>query len=300
MRQVSVAQHGRNYRYFLLLLSAMAKLPDKLVYTLLPKLVTQVYSPIRQNEETIHQAMVDADIIIDDWSVLWKKCLVNHAHFCLNAFKHASFDQQWLHKNVDIDHILLNQVKKKNKGALFLTYHHAFQHTLFCVLGLTGFRTQVLAAHEESTPLFPYIGQYIYKLHRNSAIHFNGGDYLFFKKNIRGARLAKNALLHGDLLVSLNDFATTMNPNAYPLFNRSVSAPIGSIQIACRSKLPIILGIMYMVDQRYHVSLRLVESNYDPDTVMNTYFSFLSETLTKYPEVWDGWNWFSSLPLHHD
>lgn len=300
MHQENITRYGRNYRYFLLLLSAIAKLPDKLVHTLLPKIVTQIYSPIQHNEKNIHRAMIDANLPIDDWPTLWEKCLVNQAYFCLNAFKHASLDQKWLHENVNIDHVLLRQVRKENEGVLFLTYHHAFQHTLFCVLGLTGFRTQVLAAHEESSPLSPYIGQYINKLHRNCASHFNGGDYLFFEKNIRGAQLAKNALMNGNLLVSLNDFATATNPSTYPLLNRSVSAPIGSVRIACRARLPIMLGIMYRVDHRYQVNLRLLELNYDPDTVMNAYFSFLSETLTKYPEIWEGWNWFSSFPLQPD
>lgn len=294
--QSNISQYGRNYRLFLQLLYIIAKLPDRLSYTLSSKLANQIYSPIQQNEKKIHQAMTDANVVIGNWTALWKKYRSNHAWFCLSTFKHTALNQQWMQENVDIDSALLNQIKEEGKGALFLTYHHAFQHTLFCVLGLSGFRLQVLAAHEESTPLFPYIGKYIRKLHQDSSAHFNGGQYLFFQNNFRGVRLAKQALMNGDMLASLNDFATSGKTATYSLLNRNIPAPTGSIQLACRSGVPIIIGIMHKNGARYRVTLRRVENRNNAEFVMTSYFSFLSEILTKHPEIWEGWNWFSSLP----
>jgi len=65
-------------------------------------------------------------------------------------------------------------------------------------------------------------------------------------------------------------------------------------------KLPIILGIMHRDGNRYRVKLRKVEPCHDPDVVMKNYFSFLSENLKATPSIWEGWNWFSTLPYYSD
>ena len=295
---MNLSQLGRRYRMFLRLIRLTTFLPRNIAYPTAPFFAYFGLSPISHQQQSVKNAILNAHIPFSNWSIVWKKRLADHAIFCMNAFYHPQFNKQWLQDQVEIDSEFLRGLAKEHKSILLLTYHHPFHHTLFCVLGLLGLQTHVLAAQEESSLLFSYIGQYIKRLHKGCTKHFNGGGYLFFKNDIAGARMAKRVLLKGGVLVSLNDFMG--DETKYPssrLFNRRVSSPNGSIKLAQRMGVPIVTAIMVRTGNRYRVILQQIENNQSEESIMEDYFSFLSNVLLEHPEIWDGWDWFSSFPL---
>ncbi len=238
-------------------------------------------------------------ILQKDWDKLWKKRLSDHAIFCLNIFKQPSFNNLWVKKHVSLESELLQLLLDKHKSILFLTYHHPYQHFLFSILGTFGWRINVLAAPEESSELFPFIGFYIRKMHKNCSIHFNNGKYLFFKNNLTGTRIAKRSLSQGGILISLNDFNINHKNNiSTKLFNRFISAPTGSIKLACRMNIPIVVGVAIRNNNKYEIIIREIDNTKNIESIMNDYFNFLEEILKESSHLWDGWNWFSSLPLN--
>lgn len=289
---------GRCYRSFLRCIAVIAKFPVAIGYYLAPWLAYYGFSPIRQDEVSVRQALSDAGRKFSaiEWQKLWRKRLADHAIFCLNIFKQPRFDSAWVKKHVNFDSDLLDALLVEHHSVLFLTYHHAYQHSLCGVLGAPGRHLNALAAPEESSAIFAFIGSYIRKLHQGCAMHFNGGRYLFFERDITGARMTKRALTQGGILISLNDFTSPAeNCTAIPVFNRFITAPAGSVKLACRMGVPIVAGGMLRSGEDYKIVMRQLDNTQDVAVIMRDYFSFLAEIVADAPHFWDGWNWFSSL-----
>jgi len=296
---MAVSALGGCYRAFLRSIALIAKLPVAVGYYLAPRLAYYGFSPIRQDEERTKQALSDAgrQFATTDWQQLWRKRLADHAVFCLNIFKQPAFNSAWVKKHVSLDTKLLESLLAEHKSILFLTYHHAYQHSLCGVLGASGWHLNALAAPEESSAIFTFIGSYIRKLHQGCAMHFNGGKYLFFDRDITGARMTKRALAKGHILISLNDFVSPSKKcAAIPVFNRFITAPAGSVKLACRMGVPIVAGGMLRHGQDYQVVIRQLDNSQDVTAIMRDYFAFLEEIVADAPHFWDGWHWFSALP----
>jgi len=289
---------GRCYRSFLRCIAVIAKLPTAMGYYLAPLLAYYGFSPIKHDEALIKQALNDSGhkLSLVDWRRTWQKRLADHAVFCLNIFKQSSLKKEWVKKHVSLDSELLETLLAEHKSVLFLTYHHAYQHSLCGVLGASGWHLNALAAPEESSAIFSFIGPYIRKLHQGCAIHFNGGKYLFFGRDITGARMTKRALSEGGILISLNDFVSSAEKcPPIPIFNRYITAPAGSVKLACRMGIPIVAGGMLRTGQDYQVFMRQLDHTQSVEDIMCAYFEYLAEIVAKAPYFWDGWNWFSSL-----
>lgn len=288
---------GQRYRRFLWGMAILARLPIGMAYSF-ATLLARRFSPLLGNEATFRQSLLDSGIPFD-WMPVWRQRLADHAVFCVNSLRGAAFSQKWLQRHVEVDKALLARAAAEGKGVLFLTYHHPFHHTLFCVLGLLGLRVQVLASTEESSPIYGQIGQYIRAMHRNCARHFNGGDYLFFSQGQAGARMAGKALRNRDLLVSLNDYnhlgeeKTTIRQE---ILGRHTFIPVGSIRLACRMGAPVIAGVMLREGTHYRVELRRLDAA-TPEAIAADYMAFLNEMLARHPAIWDGWDWFPTLSV---
>jgi len=292
---------GRAYRRFLRCMAVLAKFPITLGYLGAPWLAYIGLSPIKQEAAGFRQALEDAGKRFSDadWLSIWRKRLADQAIFCLHIFKQPKCDAKWVKQQITVDLAQLETLLQAQGSVLFLTYHHAYQHTLCAALGAAGLPLNALAAPEESSPLFAFIGTYIKQLHRGCALHFNGGKYLFFDRDMAGARMAKRALANGGILISLNDFSGSQEKcPAVPVFNRRITAPTGSVKLACRLGIPIVAGGMLRDGQHYQIVMRQIDNTQNITCIMRDYFAFLEEISADAPHFWDGWNWFSGLP--HD
>lgn len=289
---------GRDYRRILLLASVLSRLPLPYAYKVI-EAVGLLRSPLRWQEDVYRDAIIASGLPIVDWNRLWQCWIGDHGAFCINIFCHETWDRRWFDLHVKMDNFALEKILAPGKGCLFLTYHHAFQHTLCCLLGLAGFQVNALAAPEESSVIYDQVGPFIRRLHRGCASHFNGGDYRFFNIPRQAIRMSHEALTAGSVLISLNDFSlagSADKENTCHLFGRTILAPSGSVRIAQRLGVPIVAGIAIREGSSYRVVFRQLDGELPTRDVMQAYFDFLAEILVENPSLWDGWGWFGDLP----
>lgn len=285
---------GKDYRRFLQLSSLLAHLPPPLAYRL-AGLAGQRISPLRWQKEAYHKGLL-AGVATDDWPELWKQRVQNHAVNCINIFLHAQWDTAWFHRHVQVDTAGLQAIMAAGRGCLFLTYHHIFQHTLCALLGLAGFRVDALAAPEESSAIYEQVGTFIHMLHRGTAAQFNGGDYLFGTTPRQTVRMAEASLTANSVLISLHDFSVG-HQDFCQLAGRRLYAPSGSVRVAQKRGTPIVAGAVIREGGTYRMVYRQLDAEQPYQTVLQEYFNYLMELIRDNPCFWDGWEWFSWLPL---
>lgn len=298
---LDVQAFGRDYRKFLSLSAILSHLPLPAAYQI-AGVAGRLKSPLRHQEAICRSAIAVSGLPVDDWHALWRRRVDDHGAFCINVFRHEAWDRGWFDSHVTMDCAELTKLQLPGKGCLFLTCHHAYQHTLCCLLGLSGFRVNALAAPEETSMIYEDVGPFIHRLHRGCAGQFNGGDYCFFETPRQAVRMTYEALTAGSVLISLNDFSLPESGEAGDeqaachLFGRKILAPSGSIRIAQRLGTPIVAGIVIREGSDYHVVFRQLDAGLHYRDVMQAYFDFMAELLTENPGFWDGWNWFEDLP----
>lgn len=186
-------------------------------------------------------------------------------------------------------------------GALVLTMHHDFHHTLFALAGRAGGRIRVIAAPEETSPLHPWLGPAIHALHRDCACHFNGGDYLFLAPGESGTGVA-HALRRGEMVFSLHDFEAPEGTRRRPadLLGRQFQAPSGAMELALRMGKPVYFTALVWQpgSQDYHLHARRLR----PDTAdpLAAYALALEQLVRQWPWAWSGWQWFDEWPPLND
>ncbi len=295
---LDIQSFGGDYRRMLFLSSIVSHLPLSIAYQIAGT-AGRLQGPLRWQKETCHNAMATSKLSIIDWDSLWQQWVNDHGAFCVNVFQHATWDQAWFNQHVEIDTACLEKILSPGKGCLFLTYHHAFHHTLCSLLGLAGFRVNALAAPEETSVIYDYIGAYVRRLHQGSTKHFNGGSYRFFSTSRQAVEMTKESLNSNSILISLNDFTSpgkTANDEVCHLLGRSILAPSGSVRLAQRLGTPIVAGIAVREGTNYKIIFRQLDDGLAHQKVMQSYFDFLAELLVERPYFWDGWNWFNDLP----
>lgn len=225
---------------------------------------------------------------------LWQAACASYAASLVNAALHrerlAAIAQRVRSHDPDWRRLLA-----ETSGALVLTVHHDFHHTLFALAGRAGGRIRVIAAPEESSPLHPWLGPTIHALHRDCAGHFNGGDYLFLAPGESGTGVA-HALRRGEWVFSLHDFEApegTRRHNAQVL-NRQFQAPSGALELALRMGKPVYFAALVWQPGRrsYHLHARLL----GPDAAdpLVAYTQALAQLVRQWPWAWSGWQWFDS------
>jgi len=297
----SITTFGRCYRRFLRCINIVAYLPNTPAYYITSKISRYCFSPIQAEQDNFKNSLISVGFKFSElkWRTLWQQRLRDHALFCLHIFKQVHFNKLWTQKHITVDSQSLQTLLDKHNSVLFLTYHHAFHHALCAALGASGLKLNALAAPEESSTIFNFIGRYIHTLHSGCRQYFNGGDYLFFDNTMRGARLTKHALTEGGVLISLNDFSSSSNTKIpIKFFNRLLYPPIGSVKLACKLNIPIVTGAMiYNGSQHYDIIFQQLDTAQNPAAIMRDYMVFLENLTQQHPVFWDGWNWFNTFQL---
>lgn len=216
---------------------------------------------------------------------------ISMVNLALHAKRLPTILQQVLHT----DEAWLRLMHSTN-GALVLTLHHDFHHTLFALAGHAGQKVRVIAAPEESSPLHAWLGPTIHRMHRDCALHFNGGDYLFLTEQASGTQVAK-ALKRQECVFSLHDFSAPEGTRIRPaqLFGRTFTAPTGALDLAQTLDKPIYFAaLVWLPDQQgYHLHCEAL----DPaPTPLVAYTTAITRLLTRFPWAWSGWQWFQDWP----
>jgi hypothetical protein len=291
-----IALMGADYRRFLTAASWLARLPEQMAYRCAAA-AGRIAGPWRRRRDRVCRSIGAAGIPCDR-ATFWRQRSDDQAAACVNLFRHPQWNVRWMQRHVTMQGDPLRNIFPPGRGGLFLTYHHPFHHSLFCLLGLAGFRVQVLAAPEESSPFFGEIGAFIRLLHSNCTLHFNGGRYHFITDGKEALRTTEAVLRAGDLLCSLNDFSGNERKGERGLcrlFGRGIYPPSGSIRVAQRLGVPIAAGAVVRDGTSYRLECRRLDETMPHMALLQAYFDYLAELLAIHPDLWDGWDWFTLL-----
>jgi len=183
-------------------------------------------------------------------------------------------------------------------GALVTTFHHDFHHTLFALTGAAGRTVRVIAAPEDSSPLFPWLGELIHAQHRDCALHFSGGDYLFTQDEGSAGLAVAHALRRGELVFSLHDVGAGTGVRSEPaqVFGRAFAAPSGALELAMRLRRPVYFAALVWLPERqgYHVHAQRLTP--DPARPLAAYTAALEALVRRHPWAWTGWQWVGQWP----
>lgn len=221
----------------------------------------------------------------------------SHALFVRHFLEYRRIDDAWVERNVRVEQpALLKEVVQK--GGVLLTYHTHHQNTLCCVLGVSGGKVSAVAAAPEASPLYPVIGKWAARVNADSAIHFNGGRYIFTNDMRTLARDVRDALRQSSIVVCLADFTQpgSKAPDQH-LFDRYISPPTGVIELGLKLEKPFYFSVLAPEDGMLILKLRKFEEvSPTLDSVVHAYVSYLQECIVSCPSLWQGWEWFSAFP----
>lgn len=236
-----------------------------------------------------------ASELTPDTHQLWQHAKAAYGVSMVNLALHANRLAAIARNVVHTDTAWLQLMQNAN-GALVLTLHHDFHHTLFALAGHAGQKVRVIAAPEESSPLHAWLGPSIHRMHRDCARHFNGGDYLFLDVQASGTQVAK-ALKQKECVFSLHDFSAPDGTRSRPacLFGRTFTAPTGALDLAQALNKPVYFATLVWVPDRrgYHLHCEALPTDTSP---LDTYTQAMTRLLVRFPWAWSGWQWFQNWP----
>ena len=228
---------------------------------------------------------------------IWNNWRDSHLRFSLDLLNYRKFDAAWLKNEVTCTDTSALQALRQF-GGLLLTYHTHHQNTMCCVFGLSGMKVSAVAASPNDSPLFAYLGKWVKRVNADSAIHFNGGRYMF-TDNLRGLlKNTRQCLVNGEVVVSLCDFhqPKTEALASGTLFDRYITPPTGVIEIAVKHQVPIFLALFAPEGEKHHLHITKLAETGNVEAVVHQYFSFLESNIRANPACWQGWEWFEDLP----
>ena len=252
-------------------------------------------SPYRLHAGRIVSAMqTGLGLSAKDSRSSWRRWRESHGQVCLTVLTYPRWTPEILENGlVSSDLALLRRAA--STGGLVLTYHSHHQNSLCSLFGLAGAKISVLAASEESSPLFPAIGNFIHRINRGSAMHFGGGDYLF-TDNLRSlVKVVKAEFDAGALIASLCDFSA--GSEAYAFLGRQIAPPKGAITLALKQHVPIYTAILYGgCGNKPVLRMQEIDRTYGEQGVILEYLEFLTKVVKEAPWAWQGWDWFLDMP----
>lgn len=228
----------------------------------------------------------------------WHNWLNSHVQFVLDFLSYKTLDKVWLKHKVHIDDPESVTLLRES-GGLLLTYHTHHQNTLCCALGLSGINISAIAALPERSPLFPFIGRWAQQVNTESAKHFGGGSYIFTDNLRILLRTTRKILAEGDVVLCLCDFHQPKPgiPSGAIFFDRFISPPTGTIEIAVKHGAPVYAAIFAPENGSLVLRIKRLDDSGGVDAIIKGYFSFLESNIRTNPACWQGWEWFEDLPL---
>lgn len=288
-------QYGLRYRRYLSWLVPLGRYCPQWLWPMVQKTLGRALSPYISQEQSIRSGLAEV-VGVEHSAAAWEAWLDSHSCFVRDFSRYHLLTPQMAQQHIPIvDTEVLDRLRAE--GGLLLTYHTHHQNTLCCALGLAGCKVYPIAGAPETSPVFPYVSKWALQINRESARHFQGGEYLFINDMRHVARSVKKALAEKNVVVCLSDFhQPNGNGMTFPLFSHQISPPTGVIDLAVRLRAPVYIGLC--APEGNHLQVRLhdlgIADNVE-DTV-SAYIAHLQQACQNNPVCWQGWDWFNDLP----
>ena len=145
----------------------------------------------------------------------------------------------------------------------------------------------------------PYTGRFMRIINGQSEAKFAGGRYLFTDEPRILLRGLKQAFANNDAVISLCDNPIPSGEHPPVQFmGRCFHVGAGVVEQALAHNVPITLALLCPDLQGYYrLHLKKLLAQKTPHEVLQAYFDFLAEVVQQTPWAWQGWHWYSGLPL---
>lgn len=292
-----IALFAKQYRRFLRSLELVAtRIPRGLQWPL-AMLISRFTNPYNPSAADI-TASIGTALSLDPQSAhrVWLRWRASHTRFALTIFRYGQLDSVWLQQDVQVQNReLLGQIV--TGGGLVLGYHTHHHNTLAVVLGEAGGVLTPIAASATDSPLYRAIGRYIDLINNGSQQHLRGGSYLYTDNPRHMLQEARAKLQQGGLLLTLCDFHQPSTDQPHCFLGRAIVPPTGVIRLALQCGAPIYYALFFP-DAAGRLQLQLLRAKgSDQRAVVDDYLDFLEQGVRRTPEAWQGWEWYSRLPL---
>lgn len=288
MNHSILARIARRYILLIRVGKVLALLPIRIAYALAGFFTSKV-TPLRHRRSDFESYAASTGIKPEFREQIWSDILRQQGIFFVNNALHRQSSHSIISRLAGPSEAW-NRFIQNHSGALVLTMHHDFHHTLFVLTGAQGKKVNVIAAPEDSGPLAPWLTPYIRQQHADCAIHFNGGHYIFTEHS-EAWKIAK-ALRNGEIVFSLHDFELPGKHSVEArLFDRSFHVSAGSVRIALRLNVPIYFALLLWSPQKSRYILEFHQLDVSEDQPLEAYTQTIARLVSQYPTAWHGWQW---------
>lgn len=196
----------------------------------------------------------------------------------------------------------------RNRGTLFLTYHHQFAYLFCSVLGHLGVPLNALTMDPALSPLHALLPEFGQNVFGDSERHFRGGRYYFLNPDNPRFHLLQvlRSLLRETSIVSANDFDNPFpqfKSHACELMGAVIQSPIGVIPFAIQHRILICAGYLdWQRGNRFKILLRVLkrpEEDMSLAEVYSRYMAQLEDIALHRPEIWEGLAGLKESPYLH-
>lgn len=292
MRHDELAAVAAAYLRLIRLGQWLSRLPLRIAYRLAARAAGRL-SPLRRDLPHFQDYARALGLADGAMSRAWDMAMTGHGMFFVNNALHAAHPRR-IARRVGSAAPDWQGLLTEPRGALVLTCHHDFHHSLFVLAGLAGRKVSVVAAPAEGGPLSPWLATHIRRQHDDCAWHFNGGRYIFTEPG--QARAIVTALRGGELVFSLHDFVL-QGKHSRParLLGRSYEVPAGTIEIALKLGVPIYFAMLLWSAEQSAYRIECQRLNVTGAQPLDAYTTALEAVVTARPSAWHGWQWFANF-----
>lgn len=234
---------------------------------------------------------------------LARRHLRRHVLGYFRSRRYARIAGDWWRRAVRIEDAQEVLPQLLREGGLVLTSHVPEYHLLAVMLGQArqaqgtagGVFPVVMAEH--LSPFHAVIGDYLSRLHEDTARHFNAGGYVFIEPGASRKNDVAKLLETSAIVVALNDNYNPQSAVQSKFFGRAFGVRGGSVRIALEARRPIYYAWWQagMPDAAYRLRLiRLYGET--PEALLGEYLHQLATDVRAAPDVWDGWAWLRHAP----
>lgn len=185
----------------------------------------------------------------------------------------------------------------RNRGTLFLTYHHQFAYLFCSALGHLGVPLNALTMDPALSPLDSLLPEFGGNIFGDSERYFRGGRYYYLNPDNPRFHLLTvlRSLLRKTSIVSANDFDNPFpqfESHACEVLGATIQSPTGVIPYAIRHRILISAGYLdWRGGNRFELVLRVLKR---PDEQLSLaqvyarYMAHLEDIALHRPEIWEG------------
>ena len=281
------------YRNYLFLLKCISRFSPSSFSNSIATFIARYFSPrVAEQKKVSHSIKYYLGETVSTESA-WNSYISHSSVKECNIFYHDRINKKWLEKHVEIQGFdYIQACMESEKSMLLMTYHHHYNLLLCILVGLLGYRTDVIAMNPKLNPLYESFKHMADKRYSDVESHLNGGAILYVEPGKFSTRSIVHALDHGHLVITANDFPDSFADKrriSLPFFRGTITCPTGSVEIGLRKGAHMASAFLRWLEKdKFQLVFEPIGGN-TIDEIMRQYLAHLEALIITDPGLWEGW-----------